>query len=173
MKDTEKCIRQIHIRQMKLEEIPVCVRIIREAFTTVAEEFGITPENAPRFTAFAIHEERLRWQFTQEKRLMMVAESVASSDIVGYYSIRPVAGGICELNNLAVVPDRRHQGIGGLLLRDSFCKAKEIGCSILQIGIIEENRLLRRWYENAGFVHVGVKKFDFFPFTCGYMEITL
>ena len=40
----------------------------------------------------------------------------------------------------------------------------------MDICIVEENRLLRRWYEGFGFVHTGVKKFDFFPFTCGYME---
>ena len=28
---------------------------------------------------------------------------------------------------------------------------------------------LRNWYEDNGAVHTGTKKFDFFPFTCGYM----
>ena len=36
--------------------------------------------------------------------------------------------------------------------------------------IAEENTLLRKWYEAHGFVHTGAQKFDFFPFTCGYME---
>ena len=38
------------------------------------------------------------------------------------------------------------------------------------VGIVEENKVLRKWYENNGFIHIGTKKFDFFPFTCGYME---
>ena len=38
------------------------------------------------------------------------------------------------------------------------------------IGIVEENQPLRRWYERFGFIHTGTEKFDFFPFTCGYME---
>ena len=37
------------IRQMKVEEIPECVKVIREAFKTVADEFGFTEENAPSF----------------------------------------------------------------------------------------------------------------------------
>ena len=43
-------------------------------------------------------------------------------------------------------------------------------CTNVIIGIVEENRVLRKWYEENGFVHTGTKKFDFFPFTCGYME---
>ncbi len=101
---------------------------------------------------------------------MVVAETVERNDIVGYYSLHKVGGATCELNNLAVLPDVRHRGIGGLLLEDSFHRAKECGCSLMQIGIVEENSRLRRWYERYGFVHVGVKKFDFFPFTCGYLE---
>ena len=45
-----------------------------------------------------------------------------------------------------------------------------MGCKKMSIGIVEENKVLRKWYENNGFIHIGTKKFDFFPFTCGYME---
>ena len=30
------------------------------------------------------------------------------------------------------------------------------------IGIVEENTILRKWYEDNGFIHIGTKKFDFF-----------
>ena len=39
--------------------------------------------------------------------------------------------------------------------------------------IVEENTVLRKWYERNGAVHIGTEKFDFFPFTCGYMRIAL
>ena len=48
-----------------------------------------------------------------------------------------------------------------------------IYCDKINIGIVEENKVLRKWYESFGFVHTGTKKFDFFPFTCGYMEKNL
>ena len=38
---------------------------------------------------------------------------------------------------------------------------------------VEENITLRKWYETFGFTHIGTKKFDFFSFTCGYMEKVL
>lgn len=156
------------IRQMEKQEIPRCARVIREAFATVAEEFGFTRENAPRFTAFATDEERLRWHLEQEHRPMYVY--CEAGEIVGYYSLALLKDGTVELNNLAVIPACRHRGIGRALLLHAFEEAEKRGCGIIQIGIVEENKVLRRWYEENGFVHTGTEKFDFFPFTCGYLR---
>lgn len=60
--------------------------------------------------------------------------------------------------------------LGKELLEHSFKIARSKGCSLMNIGIVEENTRLRKWYEDNGAVHVGTKKFDFFPFTCGYMK---
>jgi len=40
----------------------------------------------------------------------------------------------------------------------------------MNIGIVEENVKLRKWYEKHGAEHIGTEKYDFFPFTCGYMK---
>ena len=71
------------IREVTRDDIPVCVDIIRKSFKTVAEEFGFTIDNAPRFTAFATTEERLYWQMDNEPRLMFVYEQ--NGVICGYY----------------------------------------------------------------------------------------
>ncbi len=47
------------IRAITEKDIPACVQVIRRSFQTVADTFGFTPENAPRFTAFATDEARL------------------------------------------------------------------------------------------------------------------
>ena len=93
--------------------------------------------------------------------------------IVGYYSLILPKNGVCELNNLAVLPEHRHNGIGKTLLLHAFDEAREMGCSQMKIGIVEENIVLRSWYESFGFVHTGTEKFDFFPFTCGYLKKSL
>lgn len=49
------------IKKISVSEIAECVKVIRKSFATVADEFGFTVENAPRFTAFATTEERLYW----------------------------------------------------------------------------------------------------------------
>lgn len=93
--------------------------------------------------------------------------------IVGYYSLLLQENNECELNNLCVIPSHRHQKIGADLLKHAFDVAKELGCKTMNIGIVEENQVLRKWYETFGFVHTGTQKFDFFPFTCGYMKKSL
>ncbi len=156
------------IRHMSLEEIPACVQVVRNAFQTVADEFGLTEENAPRYTAFATDEGRLWYHFCREKRPMFVYS--IGNKIVGYYSLALLNEEEAELNNLAVLPEYRHRNIGGKLLEDCFRKVKETGRSKVKIGIVEENQILRKWYETFGFEHTGCEKFDFFPFTCGYMK---
>ncbi len=156
------------IREATREDIPTCVNLIRSSFMTVADEFGITKENAPRFTAFAISEDRLYWHMNEEHRPMYVAEE--DGVLCGYYSLLIQENGECELNNLAVLPQYRHRGIGKQLLEHSCSVAKSLGCCTINIGIVEENKTLRAWYEQSGAVHVGIKKFDFFPFTCGYLK---
>lgn len=154
------------IKQVNEENLAECADVIRKSFMTVADEFGFTAENAPRFTAFATTRDRLSRQLLEERR-PMYAEFDGDS-IVGYFSLS-VQGGECELNNLCVLPECRHGGLGGELLTSAFDAAKKLGCTRLNIGIVEENKTLRKWYEAYGFVHIGTKKFDFFPFTCGYM----
>ena len=156
------------IREVKREEISLCVNIIKKSFKTVADEYGFTEENAPRFTAFATTDERLYWHMDGEHRPMYVFE--VDGVLCGYYSLLLQDNNECELNNLAVLPEYRHKGIGKELLEHSFKIARSKGCSLMNIGIVEENTRLRKWYEDNGAVHVGTKKFDFFPFTCGYMK---
>lgn len=155
------------IREVKRDDVPGCVDIIRKSFKTVADEFGFTIENAPRFTAFATTEDKLYWQMDNEPRRMFVYEQ--DGVLCGYYSILLQDNCECELNNLAVLPEYRHHGIGRKLLDHSSESAKDCGCKLINIGIVEENRILRKWYEQNGAVHPGTKKYDFFPFTCGYM----
>ena len=159
------------IREVRREDLPECAEIIRKSFKTVADEFGFTEENAPRFTAFAMSAEMLGWQMDNQTRLMFVYEK--EGRMCAYYSLLMQDNNECELNNLAVLPEYRHEGIGRLLLEHANKTAKEQGCKQINIGIVEENQRLRKWYEQNGAIHTGTKKFDFFPFTCGYMEIKL
>jgi len=155
------------IIRVEERDVPECVAVIRESFKTVADEFGFTEESAPRFTAFAMNEGRLLYHLKTERRPMY--KWVEDGRIVGYYSLL-ISDGECEMNNLSVLPEYRHRGIGRRLLEDSFRRAREAGCRVMKIGVVEENFVLKRWYEESGFVHTECKKFDFFPFTCGYME---
>lgn len=156
------------IKEIDKSEIAECVNVIRKSFLTVADEFGFTPENAPRFTAFAITEEWLGYQLEYEHRWM--AAYFDDGKILGYYSLQFLENEECELNNLCVLPEFRHKKIGEALIDDAVVCAKNKGCKKMKIGIVEENKVLRCWYEAQGFIHTHTEKYDFFPFTCGYME---
>lgn len=156
------------IKRVEEQDIAECVKVIRESFATVAEEFGFTVENAPRFTAFATTEDRLKYHLFEEHRPMYAF--YGKGNIAGYYSLFVQDNKECELNNLSVLPLYRHRGIGAELLKHAFAIAEKLNCSKINISIVEENKVLRKWYESFGFVHTGTQKFDFFPFTCGYME---
>ena len=58
------------IREVEEKDLEECVELIRRSFGTVAEQFGFTEENAPRFTAFATDKQRLVWHMIGEKRPM-------------------------------------------------------------------------------------------------------
>ena len=103
------------IREIKDNEIRSCVSVIRQSFKTVADEFGFTVENAPRFTAFATTDEKLFSQYDEEQRPMYAFYSDGGR-MVGYYSLFRLENGECELNNLCVLPEYRHRNIGEKLL---------------------------------------------------------
>lgn len=156
------------IRQIEKKDIPECISVIRESFMTVARQFDITPENAPAFTAYANDEAKiLHWMDNQHRPMYGY---FIDGKMVGYYNLYLPGDNECELGSLCVLPDYRHDGIGDALLNDSIERAKALGCTKMNLSIVEENTVLRAWYEAHGFTHIGTKKFDFFPFTCGYLE---
>ena len=159
------------IRKVERADLSACADVIRRSFRTVADEFGFTEQNAPRFTAFAMTEERLLWHMDGEHRIMYLDEEDGMP--CGYYSLLLRGEGACELGNLSVLPEYRHKGIGGRLLAHAMERAKEQDCRVMEFRIVEENTVLRNWYESSGAVHTGTEKYDFFPFTCGYMKIPL
>ena len=159
------------IRKVEQADVRECVEVIRKSFATVADEFGFTVENAPRFTAFATTEERIWWHLLGEHRPMYAY--CEDGKIVGYYSLLLQENNECELNNVCVLPEYRHKGIGEALLEHAFATATGLECKKINIGIVEENQVLKKWYDSYGFVHTGTQKFEFFPFTCGYMEKVL
>ena len=156
------------ISEAKLSDLPECAALIRRSFGTVAEKFGITKENAPRFTAFAVDETLLGKHYHDPKRALF--KCVSDGKIVGYFSLEKLSDTEVEINHLCVDPDYRKGGIGAKLLDHALNHAAANGFRLVKISIVEENQVLRKWYESFGFVHTGTVKYDFFPFTCGYLE---
>ena len=90
---------------------------------------------------------------------------------VGYFSLTKCNDGEWELNNLAVLPEFRHSGIGKALIDYAVARVKNYDGNKISIGIIEENTKLKEWYLKLGFKHISTRKFEHLPFTVGFMEL--
>lgn len=90
------------------EQLNICFDIIRSSFITVAEEFGITPNNCPSHTAFMTID-KLEKQFNDGRPMYLFYQDELP---VGYFSLAKCSDNEWELNNLAVLPEYRHWSIG-------------------------------------------------------------
>ena len=154
------------IKQIEKKHIDECVDVIKNSFLTVAKEFNITKDNAPRYVAFATDNSKLSEQLENGTEIYAY---FIDDNIAGVYSLSEYKNE-CEISNLCVLPKYRHRGIGNALLVYAFNKAKELDCQKITISIVAENKILKNWYEKYGFATTHIKKYDFFPFTCEYMQ---
>ena len=159
----------MEIRQLKREELGEAARVVRGAFATVAEEFGLTKENCPTNGAF-LPEGRLEAQFDAGVRM---AGAFDGDVMIGFAALDLSDAEKPELEKLSVLPQSRHQGAGKLLVGWASEQARAAGAAALRIGIIEENVRLRAWYEGLGFAHTGTRVFAHLPFTVGFMELPI
>ena len=151
------------------KQLHICLDIIRSSFMTVAKEFGITQNNCPSHTAF-ITTDKLKMQFDDGRPMYLFYQDEIP---VGYFSLAKCSDNEWEVNNLAVLPEYRHLGIGKVMVDYAVATVKNYGGNKISIGIIEENILLKNWYLKLGFTHISTRKFEHLPFTVGFMEINI
>jgi len=147
-----------------------CASVIRRAFATVAQERGFTQENAPTHTSF-ITEERVRSQRLSGTRFFGVRRGGRLLGCVALeVSDRP---GTYYLERLAVLPSERHQGLGQLLVEYVVGEARRVGARESSIAIVDDDLVLKRWYEALGFRTTGDRQFEHLPFTVCYLACDL
>lgn len=150
-------------------QLNICIDIIHKSFKTVADNMNLTPENCPGHTAF-MPIQRLQSQFKHGVKMFLYKYN---NVFVGYFSLS-VEKNEVELNNLSVLPEYRHRGIGKELINYAMDYSKRtLGASKIKIRIIEENIILKEWYKNFGFTHTAAKKFDHLPYTVKFMELEI
>lgn len=151
------------------EQLNICLDIIRSSFITVAKKFGLTERNCPSHTAFMTID-KLEKQFDDGRPMFLFYQDEIP---VGCFSLAKCSNDEWELNNLAVLPEYRHLGIGKALVDYAVTTVKNYGGNKISIGIIEENSILKIWYLKLGFNHISTRKFEHLPFTVGFMEMSL
>ena len=151
------------------EQLNTCFSIIHRSFSTVADEFGLTQSNCPNHTAFMPIEKLIR-QYENGADMFLYLHN---GNYIGYFSLVD-CGESVELNNLSVLPEYRHLGFGKEMVQYAkVYAAKNHTANRITIGIMEDNAVLKSWYQSLGFVHTGTKQFDGLPFTVGFMELNI
>ncbi|MDK2868404.1 MAG: diamine N-acetyltransferase [Clostridiales bacterium] len=157
------------IKCIEIYDLPACLDVIHKSFLTVAEESGLTKENAPTNGAY-IPLKRLEDEF--EKGTMMYG-LYDQDKIVGFIQLKDKGDHIFEIGKLSVLPEYRHKGYGKMLLDFAKDKAIAAGGKVIEIGIKEDNLRLKDWYTQYGFVHTGTSRFPHVIFEVGFMALKL
>jgi GNAT superfamily N-acetyltransferase len=75
--------------------------------------------------------------------------------------LRGSAGGArrAQIEAVRVAAGRRGAGIGEALIRDAIARARDAGCSLVQLTTDRQRSDAHRFYERLGFVpsHIGMK----------------
>lgn len=130
----------------------------------------MTEENCPDRGRASLPYEKLQAEF--ENGVLMFGY-YCNDILVGFLGMKLLEDGVCKLDDIIVLPEYRHNGYGKELLDHCKQTAKKLGAYKVVLGMIDDNKRLRKWYENNGFINIGYKKYDGAPFTVGIMECIL
>lgn len=157
----------VSIRQLENdEEIKECVNVIREAFSTVAEQYGITRENCPTYAAYRTFSQMKVMKENGVKLFSLFEQNKQ----VAFACLSENGGKTYTMGLLSTRPEFRHMGYGNMLMDFIFDYVKSIGGDKVLIWLMDENKVLKDWYIKYGFVETGIRKAENIPFTICDME---
>jgi ribosomal protein S18 acetylase RimI-like enzyme len=122
--------------------------LLRASFIGIAEEMGFTQANCPNHIAFITQERLMEQLGGKNAHCFGIREEGAW---IGFVAVALYDDGY-EITRLAVYPAHRHKGYGRALMDRACEKARELGLDSIGLGMLYENKVLRRWYEGKGFV---------------------
>lgn len=142
--------------------------LLNLAFSTVAAEFNLTKQNCPTNNAFITSEE-LKTQLTEVKEFYCYfLDAIPVGFIAIEKSMR--AENLYYIENVAVHPEYRHKNIGKQLMAFASNRIKDMGGSVISIGIIDSNSRLKEWYKQLGFRETSIKQFAHLTFDVCYLD---
>lgn len=153
------------IREATAEDVDLLVRLIREAFATVAARFAITPANWPRHSS-NISPERVREMMAEGHRYFVLEDG---GEPRGCVALRRDDAETVHLRHLGVVPAARGRGLGRALLAHALTEARRLGARRATLGILAPDADLRAWYERHGFTVTETKTWPDIPIDVTFM----
>jgi N-acetylglutamate synthase-like GNAT family acetyltransferase len=157
------------IREAGLGDARLLANLIREAFQTVADRFGLTPENSPTHPSNCVP----AWLEAALEKGVRYFIAEAEDEAVGCVALERSGPEVCYLERLAVLPRSRRQGVGQALVRHALGQARAWGASRVELGLIAKQTELLRFYERLGFTLTRTARFDRLLFEVAFMARTL
>ncbi|HOF33028.1 MAG TPA: GNAT family N-acetyltransferase [Spirochaetota bacterium] len=153
------------------EELSDALSVLKKSFKTVADEFGLTKENAPTNAAF----------MTLERLIETTGDGVSlfglfeNGILVGTVALEKSKENpeIFYLERLSVLPEKRHLGYGRKLMDFAKNRAAVEKAKKISIGVIDSNEILKSWYIEYGFKETMIKSYDHLPFKVCFMELNI
>jgi len=142
------------------------VDIIQKSFRTVADQYGLTEKNSPTNPAF-----------TTIENLQKIA---SQSECFGLYLNNTPCGFFALefhdedktvfLERVCILPELRHNGFGKAILvfAENHCKKHKI--EKISIGIMNQNTILKKWYQKNGYTEISSKQYPHLPFEVCFLE---
>jgi ribosomal protein S18 acetylase RimI-like enzyme len=148
------------------EELKTSARVVRNAFMTVALDFGFTRENNPTHPSF-MTVRRLRRDGNRGVKLFGL---FLGERQIGFIAVEKADAALYYIERLAILPRYRHRGYGRMLMEFAFEHIRTNGGAKVSIGIINEQTILKDWYKGLGFEEVSTREFAHLPFRVCFME---
>lgn len=153
------------IRDAKPGDASLIADIIRRSCKDVADQFNLTPENAPTHPSNCTTE----WIETALGKGIAYYILEHNQKPCGCAALEKASPDVCYLERLCVLPEFRKQGFGKILVNHTLKQAEKIGAKQVEIAIIAEHTILKNWYLNLGFCENNTKEFKHLPFNVTFM----
>lgn len=161
--------KKVRIKRIGNAELATAAQVIRESFATVANDFDLTLDNCPTNGAFT-QAKHLKIDLDKGQQLFGV---YLGKKMIGFFELVYHDGYQATLEKVAVVPSERGNQYGEFILDKARKIAAEDRIEQIDIGIIKENRRLKKWYQKNGYEIVCSKQFDHLPFEVLYLQLDL
>lgn len=125
------------IRKMKAEDIPAVAELEKKIFPDPWSEKGIEES------------------YHTDQTILLTAHEEGA--LIGYLIVYCVLED-CEIAKIAVIPEKRRQGIGARILMELEELCRDNGITRILLDVRESNRTAISFYAGLGFVEDGVRK---------------
>jgi N-acetylglutamate synthase-like GNAT family acetyltransferase len=137
----------------------IIMDILNKAFLIVAEEYNFTKENAPIFPAF-MNSDKIE-DFLDGIKMYGYK---LDDKIIGCAGYSYNKDQTYFIKRLTILPEHRHLGVGKTLLEFIENEIKQLGGKVIEIHVIDKNRILREWYKKLGYIEIRIDELKTLPF---------